>query len=133
MVSHLDPDIFGPSSASFFQLSIYLLPVLPSLRRPLFPTVSVLEGGKGCAEETSFALVIHPCQPLAAGSNYHLLRSDLWGVLAEKLRTLERTQTGFSSACNMAKFEHSFRELVQCVFLTESCLLPNFTHNGSKH
>lgn len=47
--------------------------------------------------------------------------------------SIKHMQTGFSSACNTAKFEHSFRELVQCVFLTESCLLPNFACSASKH
>lgn len=76
MVSHPVPDFFGPSSTSYFQPTIYLL---PSIGRPLLPTISVLEGSKGSMEDTSFALVIHPCQPPAASNNHHLLRSDLSG------------------------------------------------------
>lgn len=79
MLSHPVPDFFGFSFTSLFQPTIYLSPVLPSLGRPLPPTVSVLEGGKGSAEETGFPLVIHPCQPPAAGNNHHLLRSAVSG------------------------------------------------------
>lgn len=99
------------------------------------PRSLVLEGDKGGAEETGLVLLILPRQPPAAGDNHHLLPSDSSGGFGLKKPKIpiQHRQAGFSSACQVAKFEHSFRERVRCVFLTESRLLPSFKCSASKH
>lgn len=99
------------------------------------PRSLVLEGDKGGGEETGLVLLILPRQPPAAGDNHHLLPSDgSWGFGLKKNEIpIEHRQAGFSSACQVAKFEHSFRERARCVFLTESRLLPSFKCSASKH
>lgn len=111
-----------------------LLPVLPSLRwSPPWPFWCWKGQGVHGRDQLR---TCHP--PLAApGSQQYPTTCSpqtSWGNFRWKTESsIKCMQTGFSSACNIAKFEHTFRELGQYVFLTESCLLPNFMCNASKH
>jgi len=127
------PGFFGPSPPFFSPPSLFCLFCLQLGGLSSWP----FQCWKGARAERrrpasclSFALA--SLQQLATATTCSV-QASLGNFSWKTENSNKRMQPGFSSVCNMAKFEHSFRELVQCVFLTERSLLPNFACNASKH